>query len=51
MTPVMTYAALPWITRRMEWWLQGRLALAARVTGTVYGCSARSTAGSTRPSS
>ncbi|NYG54565.1 antibiotic biosynthesis monooxygenase [Nocardioides perillae] len=24
MTPVMTYAALPWITRRMEWWLQGR---------------------------
>lgn len=26
MTPVMTYAALPWITRRMEWWLQGRAA-------------------------
>jgi len=24
MTPVMTYLALPWITRRMEWWLQGR---------------------------
>ena len=24
MTPVMTYAALPWITRRMEWFLQGR---------------------------
>lgn len=24
MTPVMTYAALPWITRRMQWWLQGR---------------------------
>jgi len=24
MTPVMTYAALPWITRRMEWWLHGR---------------------------
>ena len=23
MTPVMTYVALPWITRRMEWWLQG----------------------------
>jgi uncharacterized protein len=22
MTPVMTYAALPWITRRMEWWLK-----------------------------
>ena len=21
MTPVMTYAALPWITRRMAWWL------------------------------
>jgi antibiotic biosynthesis monooxygenase (ABM) superfamily enzyme len=24
MTPVMTYAGLPWITRQMEWWLQGR---------------------------
>jgi antibiotic biosynthesis monooxygenase (ABM) superfamily enzyme len=24
MTPVMTYAALPWITRRMDWWLHGR---------------------------
>jgi antibiotic biosynthesis monooxygenase (ABM) superfamily enzyme len=24
MTPVMTYVALPWITRRMEWWLQGQ---------------------------
>ena len=24
MTPVMTYVALPWITRRMEWWLHGR---------------------------
>lgn len=24
MTPVMTYLALPWITRKMEWWLQGR---------------------------
>lgn len=23
LTPVMTYLALPWITRRMEWWLQG----------------------------
>ena len=22
MTPVMTYLALPWITRRMQWWLQ-----------------------------
>ncbi len=22
MTPVMTYLALPWITRRMEWWLK-----------------------------
>ena len=21
MTPIMTYLALPWITRRMEWWL------------------------------
>lgn len=21
MTPVMTYALLPWITRRMAWWL------------------------------
>lgn len=26
MTPVMTYLALPWITRKMEWWLQGRSA-------------------------
>jgi antibiotic biosynthesis monooxygenase (ABM) superfamily enzyme len=24
MTPIMTYVALPWITKRMEWWLQGR---------------------------
>lgn len=24
MTPVMTYLLLPWITRRMEWWLHGR---------------------------
>lgn len=24
MTPVMTYLALPWITRKMEWFLQGR---------------------------
>ena len=23
MTPVMTYLALPWMTRRMNWWLQG----------------------------
>ena len=23
-TPLMTYAALPWVTRRMEWWLQKR---------------------------
>lgn len=23
MTPIMTYAALPWITRAMQWWLQG----------------------------
>jgi antibiotic biosynthesis monooxygenase (ABM) superfamily enzyme len=32
MTPVMTYAALPWITRRMEWWLQGRAAPWQRVS-------------------
>lgn len=24
MTPTMTYLALPWITRRMEWWLHPR---------------------------
>ena len=24
MTPVMTYAALPWITKRMEWFLHGQ---------------------------
>ena len=24
MTPVMTYLALPWVTRRMEWFLHGR---------------------------
>ena len=24
MTPTMTYFALPWITRRMEWFLQGQ---------------------------
>jgi antibiotic biosynthesis monooxygenase (ABM) superfamily enzyme len=24
MTPVMTYAALPWITRQMQWFLQGQ---------------------------
>jgi hypothetical protein len=24
LTPVMTYALLPWITRRLGWWLQGR---------------------------
>ncbi len=23
MTPVMTYVALPWITRSMQWWLRG----------------------------
>lgn len=23
MTPIMTYVVLPWITRRMEWWLHG----------------------------
>jgi antibiotic biosynthesis monooxygenase (ABM) superfamily enzyme len=24
MTPVMTYAALPWVTRAMSWWLSGQ---------------------------
>jgi hypothetical protein len=24
MTPVMTYLALPWITRQLQWWLQGK---------------------------
>jgi antibiotic biosynthesis monooxygenase (ABM) superfamily enzyme len=24
LTPLMTYLLLPWITRRLEWWLQGR---------------------------
>jgi antibiotic biosynthesis monooxygenase (ABM) superfamily enzyme len=24
MTPIMTYFALPWITRQMEWFLHGR---------------------------
>lgn len=24
LTPVMTYLVLPWITRRLQWWLQGR---------------------------
>ncbi len=24
LTPVMTYLLLPWITRRLEWWLHGR---------------------------
>jgi uncharacterized protein len=23
MTPLMTYVLLPWITRRLQWWLQG----------------------------
>lgn len=32
MTPVMTYVALPWITRRMEWWLHGRPAPWRRTT-------------------
>ena len=32
MTPVMTYVALPWITRRMDWWLQGRPAPWRRAT-------------------
>lgn len=24
LTPVMTYLLLPWVTRRLQWWLQGR---------------------------
>ncbi|MEV4410388.1 antibiotic biosynthesis monooxygenase [Catellatospora sp. NPDC049609] len=24
LTPLMTYVMLPWITRRLEWWLHGR---------------------------
>ncbi len=24
LTPIMTYALLPWITTRLDWWLQGR---------------------------
>jgi hypothetical protein len=24
LTPIMTYALLPWITRRLGWWLEGR---------------------------
>ena len=24
LTPVMTYVFLPWVTARLEWWLQGR---------------------------
>ena len=24
MTPIMTYLVLPWLTRNLEWWLQGR---------------------------
>jgi uncharacterized protein len=24
LTPIMTYLLLPWITRRLEWWLAGR---------------------------
>jgi uncharacterized protein len=24
LTPLMTYVLLPWITRRLSWWLQGR---------------------------
>ena len=32
MTPVMTYVALPWITRTMQWWLQGQPAPWRRTT-------------------
>jgi antibiotic biosynthesis monooxygenase (ABM) superfamily enzyme len=24
LTPIMTYALLPWITARLDWWLHGR---------------------------
>ena len=24
LTPIMTYLLLPWVTRRLEWWLHGR---------------------------
>jgi antibiotic biosynthesis monooxygenase (ABM) superfamily enzyme len=24
LTPIMTYLLLPWVTRRLQWWLQGR---------------------------
>ncbi len=24
LTPVMTYLLLPWVTRRLDWWLHGR---------------------------
>lgn len=24
LTPIMTYVLLPWVTRRLGWWLQGR---------------------------
>ena len=24
LTPVMTYLLLPWVTRRLQWWLHGR---------------------------
>ena len=33
MTPAMTYLLLPWITRRMEWWLHGRPAPWSRDRG------------------
>lgn len=32
MTPVMTYVALPWMTRRLEWWLHGEPAPWRRVS-------------------
>jgi hypothetical protein len=24
LTPIMTYLLLPWVTRQLQWWLQGR---------------------------
>jgi hypothetical protein len=24
LTPIMTYLLLPWVTRRLQWWLHGR---------------------------
>lgn len=37
MTPVMTYLALPWITRRLQWWLRGESPPWRRATERVRG--------------